>query len=87
LNTLAFDEDGTLTVSGLSPSTVGFSDSMSQVNSYEKALTASSMFKDVKTSTSTKKDNGKDIVAFEIKLKVEESVKKAEESVKGAGTK
>ncbi len=72
LNSIAFDEDGNLTISGISPSTMGLSDSMSQVNSYEKALSASAMFKDVSTSTTTKKDNGKDVVAFEIKLKVEE---------------
>lgn len=75
LNSITFDEDGGLTITGISPSTIGLSDSMAQVNAYEKALDGSSMFKDVKTSTTTKKDNGKDVIAFEIKLKVEESVK------------
>ncbi|MBF0490417.1 MAG: pilus assembly protein PilM [Candidatus Omnitrophica bacterium] len=77
LNTISFDEDDTLTITGLSPSALSYSDSMAQVNAYEKALTASPMFKDVKTSTTTKKDNGKDIVSFEIKLKVEESSKES----------
>ncbi|MBI3602315.1 MAG: pilus assembly protein PilM [Candidatus Omnitrophica bacterium] len=69
LNTVALEEDGTLTVSGIS-------DSMSQVFSYVKALSDSSLFKNVKTkSTTTKKDNGQDVAAFELSLKVEESLK------------
>jgi Tfp pilus assembly PilM family ATPase/Tfp pilus assembly protein PilN len=80
LNSISFDEDGNLAIVGLSPSTVGFSDSMAQVNSYEKALEGSPMFQDVKTTTSTKKDNGKDIVGFEIRLKVEADPSKAKAS-------
>lgn len=64
LNNIAMDEDGTVTIDGIS-------DSMSQVFSYVKALDDSLMFKEAKTkSTSTKKDNGKDVAAFEIELKV-----------------
>ena len=64
LNNIAMDEDGTVTIDGIS-------DSMSQVFSYVKALDDSSMFKEAKTkSTSTKKDNGKDVAAFEIEFKL-----------------
>ena len=63
LNNITVDEDGTVTIDGIS-------DSMSQVFSYVKSLDDSSMFKDAKTkSTSTKKDNGKDVAAFEIEFK------------------
>lgn len=64
LNTIVLDENGTLTISGIS-------DSMSRVFSYVKILSDSSMFKNVKTkSTATKKDNGKDVAAFELNLLV-----------------
>jgi len=64
LNNIAMEEDGTVTIDGIS-------DSMSQVFSYVKALNDSSMFKEAKTrSTATKKDNGKDVAAFEIEFKV-----------------
>jgi Tfp pilus assembly protein PilN len=66
LNTIVLDEDGALTIGGIS-------DSMSRVFSYVKALSDSLMFKDVKTkSTTTKKDNGKDVAAFELNLQVQE---------------
>jgi Tfp pilus assembly PilM family ATPase/Tfp pilus assembly protein PilN len=69
LNIIAMDEDGALTVNGIS-------DSMSRVFSYVKALSDSPMFKNVKTkSTATKKDNGKDVAAFELNLQVAESSK------------
>jgi Tfp pilus assembly PilM family ATPase/Tfp pilus assembly protein PilN len=75
LNSIVMDDEGALTMTGISPSKKGLSDSMDQINAYQKALDASPMFKDVKTSTTTKKDNGKDVIAFEIKLKVEEPSK------------
>ena len=64
LNNVTMDEDGTVTIDGIS-------DSMSQVFSYVKALDDSAMFQEAKTkSTSTKKDNGKDVATFEIEFKV-----------------
>ena len=67
---VAMDEDGTVTIDGIS-------ESMSEVFSYVKSLDDSSMFKEAKTkSTSTKKDNGKDVAAFEIEFKLD-SVKEA----------
>ncbi len=64
LNNIAVDDDGTVTIDGIS-------DSMSQVFSYVKSLDDSTMFKEAKTkSTSTKKDNGKDVAAFEIEFKL-----------------
>jgi Fimbrial assembly protein (PilN)/Type IV pilus assembly protein PilM len=64
LNNIAMDEDGTVTIDGIS-------DSMSEVFSYVKSLDDSTMFKEAKTqSTSTKKDNGKDVAAFEIEFKL-----------------
>jgi hypothetical protein len=64
LNNVAMDEDGTVTIDGIS-------DSMSEVFSYVKSLDDSAMFKEAKTqSTSTKKDNGKDVAAFEIEFKL-----------------
>jgi Tfp pilus assembly protein PilN len=65
LNSIVMDEDGTITISGIS-------ESMSEVFSYVKSLDDSSMFKEAKTrSTSTKKDNGKDVAAFEIEFKLD----------------
>ena len=50
------------------------SETMSQVFSYVKSLDDSNMFKEAKTkSTSTKKDNGNDVAAFEIEFKVKDS--------------
>jgi len=64
LNSVMMDEDGTVTIDGIS-------DSMSQVFSYVKALDDSAMFQEAKTkSTATKKDNGKDVATFEIEFKV-----------------
>jgi Tfp pilus assembly PilM family ATPase len=64
LSNITVDDDGTITIDGIS-------DSMSDVFSYVKSLDDSSMFKEAKTkSTSTKKDNGKDVAAFEIEFKL-----------------
>ena len=64
LNNIVVDQDGTVTIDGIS-------DSMSQVFSYVKSLNDSTVFKEAKTkSTSTKKDNGKDVAAFEIEFKM-----------------
>ena len=64
LGNIAVDDDGTVTIDGIS-------DSMSEVFSYVKSLDDSAMFKEAKTkSTSTKKDNGKDVAAFEIEFKL-----------------
>ncbi|MBF0505005.1 MAG: PilN domain-containing protein [Candidatus Omnitrophica bacterium] len=64
LNNIAMDEDGTVTIDGIS-------DSMSQVFSYVKALDDSTMFKEAKTkTTATKKDNGKDVASFQIEFKL-----------------
>ncbi len=65
LNNITVDEEGTVTIDGIS-------DSMSEVFSYVKSLDDSAMFKEAKTkSTSTKKDNGKDVAAFEIEFKLD----------------
>ncbi|MBF0571683.1 MAG: pilus assembly protein PilM [Candidatus Omnitrophica bacterium] len=67
LNNIVVDDQGTVTIDGIS-------DSMSQVFSYVKSLDDSAMFKDAKTkSTSTKKDNGKDVASFEIEFKLNSS--------------
>ena len=67
LNNIVMDENGTVTIDGIS-------ESMSQVFSYVKSLDDSAMFKEAKTkSTSTKKDNGKDVAAFEIEFKLSSS--------------
>ncbi len=64
LNSIVTDEEGTVTIDGISGS-------MSDVFSYVKSLDDSSMFKEAKTkSTSVKKDNGKDVAAFEIEFKL-----------------
>lgn len=67
LNNITVDDDGRVTIDGVS-------DSMSEVFSYVKSLDDSSMFKEAKTkSTSTKKDNGRDVAAFEIEFKAKGS--------------
>ncbi len=67
LNNINMDEDGSLTIDGVA-------DSMSEVFSYVKALDDSPMFKAVKTkSTATKKERNKDVAAFEITFKLEDS--------------
>ena len=65
LNSIVMDENGTVTINGIS-------ESMSQVFSYVKSLDDSAMFIEAKTkSTSVKKDNnGKDVAAFEIEFKL-----------------
>ena len=67
LGNISMDDQGNVNIDGIS-------DSMSRVFSYVKALEDSDMFKGVKTkSTATKKDKGKDVAAFEIQMKLEES--------------
>ncbi len=69
LTAVALEEDGTLTLSGVSPS-------MSQVFSYVKALEDSPMFNDVKTrSTATRKEGTKDVAVFEVGLKLNDGQK------------
>ena len=63
LTAVNIDDAGTVSVQGVS-------DSMSKVFSFVTALDASSLFKGVKTkSTSTKKERGKEVAAFEITMK------------------
>ena len=69
LTSIAFEEDGSVTLSGISQS-------MSQVFSYVKALDDSPLFKNAKTkSTSTKKEGGKDVAVFELALKLNDGHK------------
>ncbi len=64
LSTINMEEDGTLTLAGVSPS-------MSQIFAYVKTLDDSPLFIDAKTrSTSTKKDGTKDVAVFEVALKI-----------------
>jgi hypothetical protein len=64
LSNVSVDDEGVITIDGVA-------DSMSEVFSYVKSLDDSSMFKEAKTkSTSEKKDNGKDVAAFEIEFKM-----------------
>ena len=64
LNNIAVDDDGTVTIDGIA-------DSMALVYSYVKSLDDSTMFKAATLkSTSNKKDNGKDVAAFEIEYKL-----------------
>jgi len=64
LNNVVVDDQGTVTIDGVS-------DSMAEVFSYVKSLDDSTMFNGAKTkSTSTKKDNGKDVASFEIEFKL-----------------
>ncbi len=66
LNGVSLDEGGVLTLTGVS-------NSMSQVFAYVKALEDSAMFMNAKTkSTSTKKEEGKDVAIFEVTLKLDE---------------
>ena len=65
LSNINMDADGTVTIDGVA-------NSMSEVFSYVKSLDDSTMFKEAKTkSTATKKDNGKDVAAFEIEFKLD----------------
>ncbi len=64
LSNITVDDDGTVTIDGIS-------DSMALVYSYVKSLGDSAMFKEAKLkSTSTKKDNGRDVASFEIEFKL-----------------
>lgn len=64
LSAVAMDEAGAVSIQGVS-------DSMSTVFSFVTALEASPLFEGVKTkSTSTKKDRGKEVAAFEIVMKL-----------------
>jgi len=64
LNNIAVDDDGKVTIDGIA-------DTMAEVYTYVKSLGDSSMFKEAKLkSTSTKKDNGKDVAAFSIDFKL-----------------
>jgi len=64
LNSLTVDDDGTVSIDGVS-------DTMAQVYSFVKSVDDSTMFKEAKLkSTSTKKDNGKDVAAFDIEFKL-----------------
>ena len=67
LNNITLDDDGTVTIDGIA-------DSMALVYSFVKSFDDSTMFKGAKIkSTSTKKDNGKDVAAFEIEFKLDSS--------------
>jgi Tfp pilus assembly PilM family ATPase len=71
LNNITVDEDGTVTIDGIS-------DTMALVYSYVKSLGDSATFKEAKLkSTTTKKDNGKDVAAFEIEFKLNTSKEQA----------
>jgi hypothetical protein len=64
LNNVSMDNDGTVTVSGVA-------ESMSEVYAFKKSLEGAGMFAGVKDpSTTPKKDNGKDVTAFEIGFKI-----------------
>jgi len=71
LNNIAVDDDGAITIDGVA-------DSMALVYSYVKKLGDSAMFQEAKLkSTSTKKDNGKDVAAFEIEFKLSNAKEQA----------
>ena len=71
LNNIAVDEDGTVTIDGIS-------DTMAQVYSYVKSFDDSTMFKEPKIkSTATKKENSNDVAAFEIEFKLKSSKEQA----------
>ncbi|MFH1360025.1 MAG: PilN domain-containing protein [Candidatus Omnitrophota bacterium] len=65
LNSVSIDEQGTITLQGIS-------ESMSRVFSLVTDLEETEMFKSVKTtSTIAKKERGKDVASFELSLKLE----------------
>lgn len=65
LQSIFLDEDGTVNIQGIS-------ESMSTVFNVVKALEDSTLFKNVKTrSTTATKDRGKDVAAFDIVFKLE----------------
>ncbi len=84
LQSINFDENGTIEIAGIS-------ESMSRVFNLVTALEDSDLFKNVKTkSTSTKQERGKEVAAFEITLRLEsapdeEETDKDKESAKAAG--
>ena len=64
LNSVLLDENGTISIQGIS-------ESMSRVFNFVSDLEDSELFKSVKTkSTTAKKDRGKDVAAFEIAFKL-----------------
>ena len=64
LNSITLEDDGTIAIDGVA-------DSMSLVYSFVKSLADSTMFKEAKLkSTTTKKDNNKDVAAFDIEFKL-----------------
>ena len=64
LNNITVDDDGAITIDGIA-------DSMALVYSFVKSIDDSTMFKEAKLkSTSTKKDNGKDVASFAIEFKL-----------------
>ena len=64
LSNITVDDEGTITIDGIA-------DSMSLVYSFVKSFDDSTLFKGAKIkSTSTKKDNGKDVASFEIEFKL-----------------
>jgi hypothetical protein len=78
LNSITVDDDGTVTIDGIS-------ETMAQVYSYVKSVDDSSMFKEAKLrSTSTKKDNGKDVAAFDIEFKLYNTKEAAAPASQGA---
>ncbi len=67
LNNINVDDDGTVTIDGIA-------DSMALVYSFVKSFDDSTIFRGAKIkSASTKKDNGKDVAAFEIEFKSDAS--------------
>ncbi len=80
LNNIAVDEDGTVSIDGIA-------DSMSLVYSYVKSLADSASFKDAKLKdTSTKKENNKDVAAFDIEFKYGSKETEAPPASKPGGT-
>jgi len=64
LNNVTVADDGTIEIDGIS-------DTMAEVYSFVKSIDDSSTFKAAKIkSTSTKKDNGKDVASFDIEFKL-----------------
>jgi len=71
LNNISVDDQGIVIIDGVA-------DSLPDVYSYDKSIDDSTKFKEAKIkSTSTKKDNGKDVAAFEIEFKLNNSKEQA----------
>ncbi|MBF0594383.1 MAG: pilus assembly protein PilM [Candidatus Omnitrophica bacterium] len=80
LSAVNMDDEGTVSLQGVS-------DSMSKVFSFVTALEDSPLFEGVKTkSTSTKKDRGKEVAAFEIVMKISSADAPGTVSVKNTVT-